>query len=518
MTRVSAGKRIILVLGDQLSRDLSSLRDARKTRDVIVMGELRDEATYVRHHKKKIAFLFSAMRHFAHDLKRDGYAVDYQYYDDENAAASFTDLVARAIKAHDPECVVVTEPGEHRLRRIFANWETKGSIPVEVREDDRFFCSHERFRDWASGRKSLRMEHFYREMRKETGILMDGDEPAGGQWNYDHENRKPAKDGLEFPAPPQFAPDRITRDVLALVEKEFADHFGDLEPFWFAVTRKDALKALDYFVAEALPRFGDYQDAMLRDQKFLFHSVLSQYLNAGLLSPREICERAEGAYRAGDTPINAAEGFIRQILGWREYVRGVYWLGGEGYAKQNFFKAERPLPAFYWSGETDMACVSAVVNQTRGEAYAHHIQRLMVTGNFALVAGLDPYAVHEWYLEVYADAYEWVEAPNVIGMSQFADGGALGSKPYAASGAYINRMSDYCKNCAYKVSKKTEEDACPFNALYWDFLIRNREKLDGNARLSRVYQNWERMETSRKQAYRARARGILARLDRGERI
>ncbi len=515
---MSNGKRLILVLGDQLSRDVSSLRDARKTSDVILMGELADEATYVRHHKKKIAFVFSAMRHFAEDLRKDGHAVDYQRFDDGDAVASFTDLVARAVKEHGAQRIVVTEPGERRLRRIFANWEAKGSVPVELRNDDRFFCSLDEFNAWAEGRKTLRMEHFYREMRKKTSVLMDGAAPAGGNWNYDKENRKPAKDDMDFPEPPQFAPDEITRDVLTLVGARFADHFGDLDPFWFAVTREDALLALDHFIAHALPRFGNYQDAMLRDEKFLYHSALSPYLNAGLLNPREICARAEQAYEEGAAPINAVEGFIRQILGWREYVRGVYWRGDDDYATQNFFGADRKLPAFYWTGDTDMACVAAAVAQTKQDAYAHHIQRLMVTGNFALIAGIDPYTVHEWYLEVYADAYEWVEAPNVIGMSQYADGGALGSKPYAASGAYINRMSDYCKGCAYRVSKKTEEDACPFNALYWDFLIRNRKKLGRNPRLARVYQNWERMDADKKRAYRARARGLLATLDRGERI
>ncbi|MEM8773243.1 MAG: cryptochrome/photolyase family protein [Pseudomonadota bacterium] len=508
-------KNLILILGDQLSSDLASLRAARKTKDVILMGELADEATYVKHHKKKIAFLFSAMRHFAEDLRANNYTVDYQKLDAKNAAKSFTELVKRAVKKHKPDKIIVVEPGEHRLRAEFAKWETNASVPVEVLEDDRFFCSLDEFNAWAEGRKSLRMEFFYREMRKKTGLLMDGDAPAGGEWNFDKENRKPPKSGLDYPDPPQFKPDSITRDVIDLVSERFDDHFGDVEPFWFAVTSEDAEIALDYFIEHALPRFGDYQDAMVSDEKFLFHSVLSPYINAGLLSPKAVCERAQAAYEAGDAPINAVEGFIRQILGWREYVRGIYWRGDKGYVKQNFFEADRPLPEFFWSGKTEMACVAAAVNQTREEAYAHHIQRLMVTGNFALIAGLDPHAVHEWYLEVYADAYEWVEAPNVIGMSLFADGGGLGSKPYAASGAYINRMSDYCKNCRYSVSKKTEEDACPFNALYWDFLIRNRKKLEGNGRLSRVYQNWERMDADKKRAYRACARGLLDRLDRG---
>lgn len=508
-------KRLILILGDQLSFDVSSLEGARKTKDVIVMGELRDEATYVKHHKKKIAFVFSAMRHFAKALKDENYTLDYHRYDDGNAISTFSDLIEKVIDKHEISEIVVTEPGEHRLMAEFKRWEKQFGLPVGIREDTRFVASHKEFNEWAEGRKSLRMEYFYREMRKKTGLLMEGGEPAGGEWNYDKENRKPASQDLFMPAPPRFEPDEMTQEVLDLVEAQFPDHLGALTPFWFAVTRNDALKALDAFIEEALPQFGDYQDAMLTDERFLYHSVLSQYINAGLLNPMEVCERAAQAHDQGRAPLNAVEGFIRQIIGWREYMRGVYWRGDKDYVRQNFFNAERPLPEFYWTGETKMACVRAVVEQTRDEAYAHHIQRLMVTGTFAMLAGINPHAVHEWYLAVYADAYEWVEAPNVIGMSQYADGGALGSKPYAASGAYINRMSDYCKGCDYSVTKKTEEGACPFNALYWDFLARHEDKLGGNPRMGQMYRNWARMDKSKKLSYRARARAILNRLDEG---
>ena len=513
-----SGGNLILVLGDQLSRNLASLKDARKTKDVIVMGELADEARYVKHHKKKIAFVFSAMRHFASALKKDGYKVDYQHYDDPKPASSFRNLVKEAIKTHRPERLILTEPGEHRLMKEMRRWGEALDVDVEIREDDRFICSHADFNAWAEGRKTLRMEYFYREMRKKTGLLMDGAKPAGGQWNFDKENRKPADDDLFMPKVKRFKPDAMTKETLALTAERFPDHFGDLEPFWFAVTRKDALKALDHFIDNALASFGDYQDAMLRDHKFLYHSTLSLYLNAGLLEPLEICARAEAAYEAGDAPINAVEGFIRQIIGWREYVRGVYWRAGPGYTEQNYFGADSPLPDFYWTGETDMACIRAAVTQTKEEAYAHHIQRLMVTGTFAMLASVDPHAVHEWYLAVYADAYEWVEAPNVIGMSQFADGGALASKPYAASGAYINRMSDYCKSCAYKVAKKTEENACPFNSLYWDFLARHEAKLKGNPRMAQMYRTWARMKPETQKAYRTRAHAVLNRLKAGEAV
>ncbi len=511
-------KRLILIMGDQLSRDISALKGARKTKDVIVMGELWDEATSVKHHKKKIILVLSAMRHFAKALQEEGWRVDYQKLDDENAVSSFTALVKRAVKEHQPAALVVAEPSERRVRKEMEALKKALSINVDIRVDDRFIASHDAFSQWAEGRKQLRMEYFYREMRRKTGLLMDGDKPAGGAWNYDKENRKPASADLFMPSPKGFKPDCITSDVIDLVKNIFADHFGDAEPFQFAVTRKDALKALDHFISEALPRFGDFQDAMLTGERFLYHSVLSAYINIGLLDPLEVCQRAVNEYLSGAAPINAVEGFIRQIIGWREYVHGHYWRGGENYVHQNYFENSRKLPGFYWSGDTDMACLREAITQTREDAYAHHIQRLMVTGLFAMLAGIDPYDVHEWYLIVYIDAFEWVEAPNVIGMSQYADGGALGSKPYAASGAYINRMSDYCKNCRYAVTKKTEDNACPFNALYWDFLARNEKQLRDNPRLGQMYRTWNKMEKGTKLSYRARSRAILEKLDAGERI
>jgi deoxyribodipyrimidine photolyase-related protein len=342
------------------------------------------------------------------------------------------------------------------------------------------------------------MEFFYREMRRETGLLMAGDDPAGGQWNFDHDNRKSAARDLLMPQPLRFAPDAITQDVLELVASHFPNNFGVLAPFWFACTRKDAEAAFTHFVKTALPQFGDYQDAMLAGEKFLYHAVVSLYLNCGLLDPLALCRAAEAEYRAGRAPLNAVEGFIRQIIGWREYVRGIYWREGPDYVHRNALGAVRPLPWFYWSAETDMACIRSCVEQTRDEAYAHHIQRLMVTGNFALLAGVDPHALHIWYLAVYADAYEWVEAPNTIGMSQFADGGLLASKPYVSSGAYIDRMSDYCGGCRYKVKLKAGEDACPFNYLYWDFIARHRALVEKNPRMAQMVRNYDRFADERK--------------------
>ena len=499
--------RLVLILGDQLSAEISSLADADPARDWVLMAEVSEEASYVHHHKKKIAFVFSAMRHFAAELDAAGWRVRYIRLDDPGNTQSLPGEVARALAETGAGGVRVTEPGEYRLKSALLAADL--GVPLEMPDDTRFVATHAEFRDWAAGRKQLRMEFFYREMRRKTGLLMDGDSPEGGRWNFDAENRRPASGSLLMPGAFRTEPDAVTSDVLDLVEARFGDHFGSLRPFWFAVTRDRALEALEHFVTHALPHFGDYQDAMLEGERFLYHSVLAQYINAGLLGPLEVCLRVERAYHEGHAPLNAAEGYIRQIIGWREFVRGIYWLRMPGYTEVNHLGATRPLPAFYWTGETDMACIAAAVAQTRDEAYAHHIQRLMVTGNFAMLAGVDPHEVHAWYLAVYADAYEWVEAPNVIGMSQFADGGLLGSKPYAASGNYINKMSDHCAGCRYDVRKKTGEGACPFNPLYWDFLARNAEKLRGNPRLAQPYRTWDRMDAKKQAAYRESARAIL---------
>ncbi|MEM8837683.1 MAG: cryptochrome/photolyase family protein [Pseudomonadota bacterium] len=501
---------LVFILGDQLSQTLSSLKAADRATARILMVEVMEEATYVAHHKKKIAFLFSAMRHFAAELEADGWTVDYVRLDDPQNSGSFSSELDRAIERHRPSRILITEPGEWRVLEAVRSFEDDFGVPVEILDDTRFIATHGEFEDWADGRKQLRMEYFYRDMRRKTGLLMSGEEPEGGKWNFDAENRKPASGDLFMPEVCRTEPDEITREVIDLVAARFPDHFGDLEPFWFAVTANDAEKALDHFLDVALARFGDYQDAMLTGEPFLYHSLLSLYINAGLLDPLHVCRRVEAAYYAGDAPLNAVEGFIRQIIGWREYVRGIYWLKMPGYVSENFFENTRSLPSFYWTAETDMACLRAAIGQTKTEAYAHHIQRLMVTGNFALLAGIDPHEVHEWYLAVYADAYEWVELPNTLGMSQFADGGLLGSKPYAASGNYINKMSDYCGNCVYDVKKKTGEAACPFNALYWDFLVRNEEKLKGNHRLGQVYRTWHKMGDDKKAEYRASAARFLA--------
>ncbi|MFN3700967.1 MAG: cryptochrome/photolyase family protein [Alphaproteobacteria bacterium] len=498
-----------LILGDQLSHNIAALKNCDKERDIILICEVWDEATYVRHHKKKIAFLFSAMRHFAAELTEQGYRVHYTKLDDPENAGSFRGELARAIDLYNPQEIITTFPGEYRVLQDMIGWESEFSLPVTILEDDRFLCSPQEFANWADGRKALRMEFFYREMRKKFSLLMNGTEPEGGQWNYDPENRKPPKGKLSVP-PPFYAPiDAITQDCLDLVAKRFPDHFGDLEPFHFAVTRQDALQALEQFFQERFALFGDYQDAMIEGEPWMFHSHISFYLNCGLLDPLEVARRAEDIYKQGKAPLNAAEGFIRQIIGWREYVRGIYWLRMPDYTALNALDARRDLPWFFWSSDTKMNCLRQCITETKQNAYAHHIQRLMVLGNFALIAGLDPKQVNEWYLIVYADAFEWVEMPNVTGMILFADDGYLASKPYAASGAYINRMSNYCKNCAYNVAEKNGEKACPFNYLYWDFFLRHHDKFQKNPRLGHSYRTLSKMSAEKIAAIKSDSQKFL---------
>jgi deoxyribodipyrimidine photolyase-related protein len=501
------------ILGDQLSRGLSSLADADPRRDIVFMAEVAEEAGYVPHHPKKIAFLFSAMRHFAAELRDAGFTVDYVTLDDPANSGAFGAELARAVARHGAGSVVVTHPGEWRVLHAMQRWEDEAGVPVEIRPDDRFFCSLADFRQWAEGRRQLRMEFFYREMRRATGLLMDEDgAPLGGRWNFDTENRKALPARLDMPPAFFVLPDAITREVLDLVAARFPDNFGTLDGFDYAVTAAEAGRALTHFIDHALPSFGDYQDAMRQGEDRLFHSVLSPYLNAGLLDPRVVCAAAEAAYREGLAPLNAVEGFIRQILGWREYVRGIYWLKMPDYAQTNRLGAYRPLPALYWGAPTEMNCLRQCVDQTRRLAHAHHIQRLMVTGNFALLMGARPSEVEEWYLAVYIDAYEWVELPNVHGMILYADGGYLGSKPYAASGKYIDRMSDYCRHCRYDVRQTVGEAACPFNFLYWNFLIENAPRLRANQRMAIIYGALDRMDEAKRAAMQEQAARFLAEL------
>jgi deoxyribodipyrimidine photolyase-related protein len=511
-----SGGVLRVILGDQLSSRLEIVTGADKARDVFLMAEVMAEASYVRHHVKKIAFLFSAMRHYAQALRAAGYTVRYAALEDPGNSQSLEGEILQAAEALAPARVMVTEPGEWRLREGFEALRLALAAPLEILPDTRFLCAHAEFDAWAEGRRELRMEFFYREMRRRHDVLMEADgQPAGGRWNFDAENRKPPKAGLTSPPRLSFRKDAITLEVLDLVRRRFADGYGRLEPFHFAVTRGQALRELDHFIAHILPGFGDHQDAMVRGEPYLRHSLLAAYINAGLLYPLEVCRKAEAAFREGRAPLNAAEGFIRQILGWREFVRGVYWRFMPGYVERNALEATEPLPWLYWSGETAMACMREALAHTHDHAYSHHIQRLMITGNFALLAGLEPKAVHEWYLAVYADAYEWVEAPNTLGMALHADGGLVASKPYAASGAYIRRMSNFCQGCAYDPTVSVGERACPFNALYWDFMARHRDRFSRNARMPYVYATWDKMGEDRQAALRRQAQDHMAALRDG---
>ena len=503
-----------IILGDQLSNEISSLSDINAEEDIVLICEVFAEATYVKHHKKKIVFLFSAMRHFAEELRVEkNYQVEYLKLNDPEPMQSFTQAVEKTLAKHKIDEIIVTSPGEYRVLTEINIWQELFGLPVDIREDARFLCNQVEFKNWSKDRKNLRMEYFYREMRKKYSILMDGDQPIGGKWNFDLENRKPPNPNFDIPETFSSEPDAVTLDVMQLVEDKFSDHMGVLSDFHFAINAAQAKIALKQFIDERLKYFGDFQDAMIQGKPWMYHSHVGLYLNCGLLSPLECIQAAEQAYHDSHAPLNAVEGFIRQILGWREFVRGIYWNEMPDYASLNFFEAERDLPAFYWDADTKMNCMHQSVKETSQNAYAHHIQRLMVLGNFALLTGIDPVQVNAWFLSVYADAFEWVELPNVSGMALFADGGYLASKPYAAGGGYINKMSNYCKSCSYSVTKKSGPDACPFNYLYWDFLERNRNKLGNNHRIGMMYKVYDRMSEEKKEMIKGDSNEFLISLD-----
>ena len=511
-------RHLCVVLGDQLSLRIAALEGFDPTRDVVMLAEVQGECTYVPHHQQKIALVLSAMRHFADSLRRRGLTVRYVKLDDADNTGTLDGEVQRACAELAPERLIATEPGEYRVRRLMQGWQALVGRPCMIRDDTRFLCSVAEFKVWAQGRSQLRMEFFYREMRRKYRLLMEGDEPVGGRWNFDPENRNALPDQLTIPVPPRSEIDPLTQTVLDLVRVRFANNIGTLDHFSYPVTAAAAENHLADFLTRRLPQFGDWQDAMAADSPFMFHALISAALNLGLLDPLDICRRAEQEYYEGRAPINAVEGFIRQILGWREFIRGIYWLHMPRYATLNALAATRPLPAFYWTADTKMRCMAQAIGQTLDYAYAHHIQRLMITGNFALLAGIDPDQLDEWYLSVYADAYEWVEMPNTRGMALHADGGIVGSKPYAASGAYINRMSDYCRGCAYDVKQAVGARGCPFNALYWDFIARHAERFARNPRMAMPVRSWYKMLPAKQRALRDRAGDILTKIEQGDQL
>lgn len=500
-------RHLVVVFGDQLDPKASAFDGFDPARDRVWMAESFQEASHVWSNKNRIAYFFSAMRHFAEDLRSAGKELVYHELGPDEA--TLMELLEQDLQKLSPEKLVCTFPGEWRilddLQRLCGEMKT----PLEVREDRHFYDTPDNFRDWAGKRKSVRLEYYYRELRKRHGILMTkSGEPVGGEWNFDKENRGTfGRDGPDTlrPEPLGFAPDEITRSVVELVRERFSGHPGNLDRFAWPVTAKDAGRALEDFITHRLSLFGQYQDAMWTGEPFLYHSMISAAMNLKLLNPRDAIAAAIKAGEEGVAPLNAVEGFVRQILGWREYVRGVYWWKMPEYLEMNDLAATEPLPDFYWTADTPYTCLRECIGQTLEHGYAHHIQRLMVTGLYGLLLGVRPKAMHEWYLAAYVDAVEWVELPNTLGMSQYGDGGIMASKPYIASGKYIQRMSNYCVSCPADPAEATGKTACPFTTLYWDFLARHRESLGDNPRLSLQFRNADRLEAGRKAAITRRA-------------
>lgn len=551
-------RHLVIVFGDQLDNDSAGFDGFDAGQDAVWMGEVAEESTHVWSHKARIAVFLSAMRHFRNALRQRSITVHYRQLDEAGNHGTFVGELTATVSLLRPRKLIVVEPGEWRVRECLQTTAHALGVDLEMRPDRHFLCSREEFARHANGRKQLRMEFFYREMRRKTGVLMDGEQPEGGAWNFDAENRASFRQGgpRDVTEPMSFPPNEITRKVLALVEKRFAKHPGNLAHFDWPVTPEQARAALQDFIRHRLAHFGKYQDAMwtslggresppgpglrqpsgalelllpdassverqrtaalqdaaapapARRDAYLFHSRLSAALNLKLLDPREVIAAAQQSYREGRAPLASVEGFIRQILGWREYVRGIYWHFMPGYLELNELKATQPLPDFYWTGKTEMNCLREAIGQTLKFGYAHHIQRLMVTGLFPLLLGVKPQAVHAWYLAMYVDAVEWVELPNTLGMSQFADGGLMASKPYVATGKYIQRMSNYCPGCRFDPARATGENACPFTTLYWDFLLRHEKLLAKNQRMTMQLKNLVRLNPKQRAQIREQAQSF----------
>jgi deoxyribodipyrimidine photolyase-related protein len=511
-------RHLVLVLGDQLDRQSAAFDEFDPAQDLLWMCEAAEESTHVWSSQQRIVIFLAAMRHFAAALREEGLPLQYEALSAEGGAASLQAALALVLQQHRPQAVVLVQPGDWRVQQALRAAVAEAGVALHEREDRHFLCSSAQFASHARGRKQLRMEYFYREMRRRHHVLMEAGEqgkkdsatPSGGEWNYDADNREAfgAKGPGFVPATQRFAPDAITREVITLVQARFASHPGSVNHFGWSVTRAQALQVLHSFISERLEHFGRWQDAMWPGEPWLYHAHIGSALNLKLLNPREVIQAAETAYRERGAPLAAVEGFIRQVLGWREYVRGIYWLKMPGYLELNALNAQQPLPAWYWTGRTDMHCLQDAINQTLEHGYAHHIQRLMVTGLYALLLGVEPKQVHGWYLSVYVDAVEWVELPNVLGMSQFADGGVMASKPYAATGKYIERMGGHCRTCRYRPAERVGERACPFTTLYWDFLSRHQAVLAKNPRMALQVKNLARIAPAELQAIGERASAI----------
>ncbi len=504
-------RHLVLVLGDQLDLNSSAFDGFDPALDAAWMAEAAEESTHVWSSQPRIALFLAAMRHFAEALREHGRPLHYRRLGDAGTADSLAAQLRADLQRLRPARLVLTRPGDWRVLQALQAVADEAGLPMELREDRHFHTTPGDFAAHAQGRRSLRMEFFYREQRQRHDVLMDGRQPLGGQWNFDVDNREafgPQGPGFDLPQPPRFEPDALTREVIALVRARFGSHPGRLESFAWPLTRTQALQAMDAFMRERLPLFGPYQDAIWPGEPWLYHAHLAAAMNLKLLNAREVVDAAVAAWRAGHAPLASVEGFVRQILGWREYVRGIYWTRMPRYAELNELGAAQDLPAWYWTGQTQMACLRDAITQTLEHGYAHHIQRLMVTGLFALMFGARPQQVHAWYLAVYVDAVEWVELPNTLGMSQHADGGLMASKPYVATGKYIQRMSPLCKGCRYDPAQRTGDTACPFTTLYWDFLVQHEARLAANPRMALQVKNVARLDDGQRQAIHERAAAI----------
>ncbi len=505
-----------LILGDQLNIAHSWFtKSANETDAVYLMMEVREEATYAKHHIQKIVAFFVAMREFAATLERKGFKVIYRTLDAQKNLPSLSENIEQLIGSGAYSAFEYQLPDEYRVDQALANLASRLQVPTRVVDTEHFLTERDALTRIFRGRKRYVMEHFYREIRKRYDILLEDGEPIGGQWNYDAENRNKLPDSVVPPPPLSF--NRDVSEIVRMVHQAGIPSLGTLTPedFSWPVNRSEALQTLEYFCRHCLAHFGTYQDAMHTAHRFLFHSRLSFSMNVKLLSPLEVIHRSieEWHKRQKEITISQIEGFVRQIAGWREFMRGIYWSHMPEYRELNYFEHTRPLPAYFWNAETKMNCVKHAVKQSLDEAYAHHIQRLMVTGNFTLLAGIDPAQVDEWYLGIYADALEWVQLPNTRGMSQFADGGIVGTKPYVSGGNYINKMSNYCSGCYYNQKIRTGERACPFNSLYWDFLRRNRSRLETNPRIGMAYRTFDKFASSEKEEIEQQAAHYLKNIE-----
>ncbi len=506
-------RNLVIILGDQLDHNSSVFDDFEPSEDQIWMAEVAEEITYIWTHKLKIAFFLSSMRHYRDYLKEKKYAINYHQLSKDaqkDKGHSFESILKQDIAKLKPSKLVMTQPGDYRVLNKMQKVAEEMKLELDIKPDRHFYFNIEDFKKHAAKRNSLVMENFYRELRKKFSLLMEQSKPEGGEWNYDKENRETfgKKGPGKVKSPRGFSPDAITLEVIDLVKDRFNDHPGTTDHFDLPVSREQALQLIQDFIAHRLASFGKYQDAMWQDEPFLYHSRVSAVMNIKLISPREVIDKVLNAYRQHNYPLNSVEGFVRQVLGWREFMRGVYWNEMPEYTDNNYFEANKEVPPFFWDGETKMACVKDAMKSVINYGYAHHIQRLMVLGLFAQLYGVHPLKFHEWHMAMYNDAIDWVSLPNAFGMSQFGDGGVVATKPYTASANYINKMGNYCKGCHYNHKKVTEDDACPFNALYWDFLNRNYDKLAKNRRMNFQIRNLEKKDDEQLQKITIRSSAI----------